>query len=123
MKKVLAIAAAGEAATGLVLLAYPPLPVQLLFGAEVAGAGSVVSRIAGIALIALGLACWPGSDHSPALRAMTCYSLLVSICFGWLGLGGGPVGSLLWPAFAVHVLLTVLLAREWFLQHRQGGDT
>jgi hypothetical protein len=60
MKKLLAIAAVGEAGIGLVLLVYPPVVVRLLFAAEIAGAGVVMSRIAGISLIALGMACWPG---------------------------------------------------------------
>jgi len=51
VKKLLAAAAAGETATGLVLLVYPPIVVQLLFGAEISGAGIVMSRIAGITLI------------------------------------------------------------------------
>ncbi len=72
MKTLLALAAVGEAATGLVLLAYPPIAVRLLFGAEIAGAGVVMSRFAGISLIALGLACWPGGEATgipaPALR-------------------------------------------------------
>lgn len=122
MKKVLALAAAGEAATGLVLLVYPPLPVRLLFGVEIAGAGFVLSRIAGIALIALGLACWPNRDASRGLRAMLCYGLLATMYLGRLGIGGTWVGSLLWPAFAIHALLTVLLTREWILDRRKGRD-
>jgi len=55
MKKLLAIAAVGEAGTGFVLLVYPPIVVRLLFAAEIAGAGVVMSRIAGISLIALGI--------------------------------------------------------------------
>ena len=49
MKKLLAIAAVGEASTGFVLLVYPPSVVRLLFAAEIAGAGVVMSRIAGSA--------------------------------------------------------------------------
>ena len=52
MKTLFMITAAGEAVTGLVLLVYPPIVVWLLFGAEIAGAGIVMSRIAGISLIA-----------------------------------------------------------------------
>ena len=59
MRIVLALAAAAEAATGLVLFAYPPIVVRLLFGAEISGAGELVSRVLGIALIGLGVACWP----------------------------------------------------------------
>jgi hypothetical protein len=37
------------------LLACPPIVVRLLFDAEIVGAGVVMSRLAGIALIGLGL--------------------------------------------------------------------
>lgn len=124
MKKLLALAAAGEAAFGLVLLVYPPIVVRLLFDAEVAGAGMVMSRVAGIALIALGLACWPGHDVgrslSRALLAMLCYSLLATLYLAYLGIGGEPVGSLLWPATVIHALLTLLLAGAWLNEHRGG---
>ena len=83
MKKVLALAATGEAALGLVLLAYPPIVVRLLFGADIAGAGIVMSRIAGIALIALGVACWPDST---ALAGMLTYSAAVTLYLIYLGL-------------------------------------
>jgi hypothetical protein len=122
MKKLLALAAAGEAATGLILLVYPPVVVRLLFGAEMAGAGMVMSRIAGISLLALGLACWPdrdaGNSAARALRAMLCYSLLATLYLAYLGLGGEWVGSLLWPAVAIHALLMFLLARAWFIDYR-----
>jgi len=115
MKKLLAFAAVGEAATGLVLLVYPPIVVWLLFGAEISGAGMVISRIAGISLIALGLACWPASELSGsptrALRGMLCYSLLATLYLAYLGIRREWVGSLLWPAVAVHAILTFLLAR------------
>ncbi len=113
MKKLLALAAAGEAAFGLVLLAYPPIVVWLLLGAEITGAGAVMSRVAGIALIALGLACWPGSTTAQALWGMLTYSLLATLYLAYLGIRGEWVGSLLWPATVIHALLTFLLARAW----------
>jgi hypothetical protein len=125
MKKVLALAAVSEAAFGLVLLIYPPIVVRLLFNAEITGAGVVISRVASIALIALGLACWPGSDagKSPAraLRAMLCYSLLVTLYLAYLGIRGEWVGILLWPAVAVHVVLATPLARA-LLRDQQKDD-
>lgn len=57
MKFLLALACAAEAATGFILFVYPPIVIQLLFGTEVAGAGVVIGRFAGIALMALGFAC------------------------------------------------------------------
>ena len=118
MKKLLSVAAAGEAATGLVLLVYPPIVVRLLFGVEIAGAGIVMSRIAGISLIALGLACWPGrkagSRADRAFRGMLSYSLLVMLYLGTLGIGGEWAGILLWPAIVVHAVVTILLVWAWF---------
>jgi hypothetical protein len=118
MKKILAIAATGEAAVGLVLVLYPSIVVRLLFGSEIIGAGFVMSRITGISLITLGLACWPGraADGVPvrALRGMLCYSLLTTFYLVYLGLGREWVGILLWPAVALHIILTFLLAGAWF---------
>jgi hypothetical protein len=107
MKRVLALAAAAEAGLGLVLLVYPPIVVRLLLGADIAGAGIVVSRVAGIALIALGVTCWPG----PPLIGMLTYSAAVTLYLAYVGFVGGLSGILLWPAVVLHVILTVLLAR------------
>jgi hypothetical protein len=115
MKKVLALAAMGEAAMGLVLLVYPPIVVRLLFGAGIAGAGDVMSRIAGISLIALGLACWPSRakncDPAQTLQGMLCYSLFTTLYLAYLGIAGEFVGTLLWPAVVLHVILAIFLAR------------
>ena len=61
MRKVLALAAVGEEATGLALLIVPSLVGRLLLGEELTGIAIPVARVAGIALIALGIACWPGT--------------------------------------------------------------
>jgi len=107
MKRVLALAAVSEAALGFVLLVYPPIVVRLLLGAEIAGAGIAVSRVAGIALISLGLACWPGTP----LVGMLTYSAAVTLYLAYVGFAGGLTGILLWPAVAVHAVLTFLLNR------------
>ena len=122
MRNVLAFAAAAEAITGLLLLLSPSIVVRLLFGAEITGAAIVVSRIAGVSLIALGLACWPGV-RSRALFGMLIYSSLVALYFIGLGLAGESVGKLLWPAAAVHVILTIFLAREWVKERDRSRKT
>ena len=61
----------------------------------------------GIALIALGVACWPGTP----LLGMLTYSAAVTLYLAYLGVTGNSTGMLLWPAVALHVILTVLLAR------------
>jgi len=108
MKKLLALAAVSEAATGLALLVYPPIVVRLLFGAEIMGVGIVIARIAGISLIALGIACWPGSKPQWALYGMLAYSTLAMVYLAYVGLTSGR-GILLWPVVAVHAVLSILL--------------
>src|SRR5262245_26240566 len=99
MKKLLAIAALGETATGLVLLVYPPIVVWLLFGAEMAGASVVMSRITGIALIGLGVACCPDST---GLHGLLACSALVTLYLLYLGFGTQWNETLLWPAIVLH---------------------
>jgi hypothetical protein len=107
MKRVLVLAAVGEAATGAALLIVPSLVGQLLLGAELTGVATIVARVAGIALIALGVACWPGTP----LVGMLTYSAAVTLYLAYAGLGGGFAGILLWPAVALHGVLTVFLSR------------
>ena len=108
MKKVLIFAAVAEAATGLALLIVPSLVGQLLLGEELTGIAIPVARVAGIALIALGVTCWPGQ-----LVGMLTYSALVTLYLAYLGFAGGLAGVFLWPAVALHAVLSILLGRVW----------
>jgi hypothetical protein len=105
MQKLLIFAAVGEAATGLALLIVPSLVGQLLLGEKLTGVAMPVARVAGIALIALGIACWPG----PPLVGMLTYSALVTLYLFYVGLAGDLTGVFLWPAVILHVVLTALL--------------
>jgi hypothetical protein len=105
MKKVLIFAACAEVITGLALLVVPSLVGRLLLGEELTGIAIPVARVTGIALIALGIACWPG----PPLLGMLTYSAVVALYLAYLGFAGGFAGVVLWPAVALHIMLTVLL--------------
>ena len=105
MKKVLIFAAVGEVATGLALLVVPSLVGLLLLGEELTGVAIPVARVAGIALIALALACWPG----PPRFGMLIYSAAVTLYLAYIGITHGLTGVLLWPAVVLHVILTALL--------------
>ena len=107
MKGVMIFAAVGEASTGLALLIVPGLVGRLLLGEELNGIAISVARVAGIALVALGLACWPGTPRV----GMLTYSAAVMLYLAYLGLTGSSTGLLLWPAVVLHLILTVLLAR------------
>jgi hypothetical protein len=109
--RVLTVAAVLEVATGMALLIVPSLVGRLLFGEELTGIVIPVARVLGIALIALGVCCWPGST---ALYGMLAYSWLVTLYLLYLAIRGEWVGPLLWPVVALHGILTVLLARASF---------
>jgi hypothetical protein len=107
MKGVLVFAAVSEAATRLALLVVPSLVGQLLLGTELTGVAATVARVAGIALIALGVACWPGTP----LVGMLTYGAAVTLYLAYVGFADGMNGILLWPAVVLHVILTALLVR------------
>jgi hypothetical protein len=107
MKNALIFAAVAEVATGLALLIVPSLVGWLLLGEELTGIAIPVARVAGIALVALGVACWPG----PPRVGMLTYSAAVTLYLAYLGFAGGLSGILLWPAVVLHVILTGLLIR------------
>jgi hypothetical protein len=111
MKNLLRFIAVGEAAFGVVLVVFPLIVVKLLFGVEIDGAAIVMSRITGIALVGLGISCWPSW---PALYGVLTYSGLATLYLVYIAIRGEWVGILLWPAVALHAVLTLLLAKLWF---------
>ena len=115
MKKVLALAAIGEAATGLGLVIIPSIVCRLLFGTELSGVSIPMARVTGIALVGLGVACWP---NCTALCGMLTYGTFVMMYLTYLGIRGEWVGPLLWPAVALHAVLTLLLGRVWFKRQK-----
>ena len=114
MNRVLTVAAFAEALTGLALLVVPALVGRLLFGEDLIGMAIPVTRVAGIALIGLGIACWPG----PPIVGMLVYGAGVAIFLASLGLNGEASGILLWPAVALHAILTALMLRELAAERR-----
>jgi len=115
---VLMCAAAGETATGLALTIVPSLVARLLLGDELTGIAVAVARVAGLALIGLGIACWQGN----ALLGMLTYSAAVAVYLAYLGLMAGLTALLLWPAVVLHLVFTVLLLREAMGERGKGAE-
>ena len=113
MNRLLKLTAIIEAATGLGLIAVPAIVVRLLFDAEITGASIPLARVAGVALLALGVACWLARDdtQTPAARglvsAMVLYNVGAVIILGSAGLGSQAVGIALWPAVILHAAMAV----------------
>jgi hypothetical protein len=117
MKKLLILTGVAEAATGVVLMVAPALVGHLLLGTELAGVSVVVARVAGIALLALGVGCWPG----PASLGMLTYNALGTVYFASLAFDGKWAGPLLWPAVGLHAFLAILLGGTWLMRPKAVG--
>src|SRR5437870_12194078 len=111
MKRFLTLTAIIEAATGLALIAASAIVVRLLLGAEISGATIPLGRVAGVALLALVVACWlaRGARRTRAARglvsAMVLYILGAVIILGSAGVGLQSVGIALWAAVTLHAVL------------------
>jgi hypothetical protein len=111
--RVLAFAAVVEVATGFALIAAPPLAISLLLGMSASSEGTRIARVAGVALLAVGVACWPGRQAvqaaSPAVRAMLLYNILIALYLAALAIVRHVGGPLLWPAVVLHTVVALLL--------------
>jgi len=105
------VSAIVEAGTGVALIVAPSIVALLLLGTDLSGAAVAVGRVAGIALLSLALACWPGpAPVRSQQRALLFYNTLVALYLGYIGIEGQWHGPLLWPAAGLHAVLTVLSA-------------
>jgi hypothetical protein len=72
MNRLLKLTAILETATGLALTVVPSV-VRLLLGSELdTSAAVMLARVAGAALVALGVACWPGQAVSVTASRRFC---------------------------------------------------
>ena len=107
MKPLLKLTALIEAATGLGLVAVPAVVVRLLLGGELLGAGIPLGRVAGVALLSLGIACWLASSETESCAARGIVSAMALYNLGVVGIQSQPVGIGLWPAVILHAAMAV----------------
>jgi hypothetical protein len=124
MKPLLIVTAVLEAGIGIGLLVVPSTVAQVLLGAPLdTPVALTVARVAGAALLALGVACWLAAfdAQSRAARgvvsAMVIYNLGAMLVLGAAGLGPQPVGIGLWPAVILHAVMTVWCVSRLWAKH------
>jgi quinol-cytochrome oxidoreductase complex cytochrome b subunit len=85
----------------------------LLLGSDLLDAGIPLGRVAGVALLSLGVACWLAryDAKSNAARwlvgAMFIYNLCTTVILGVAGIWSRPIGIGLWPAVVLHAAMTL----------------
>lgn len=105
-KSLFVVTAVIEAGAGLALMTWPSAAVMLLLGSSLDNlAGLTLGRVAGAALLALGVACWLArrDAESPSaaglIVAMLLYNSTITLALDW---SASPYGQLLlftplWP--------------------------
>jgi len=114
MKVLLTITAAIEAGAGLALLVSPSAMARVLLGSSLeTRVALVVARMAGAALLALGISCWMARDDGQSraargvIAAMLVYNAAVVALLADARLRSGLSGMGLWPAVILHSALAV----------------
>lgn len=114
IKPLFIVTAVLEASTGLALLVSPALVASILIGAPFdTPADSVVGRVAGAALLALGLACWRAradgmsSSASGLISGMLLYNAVTVLVLAEAGMVMHLNGIGLWPAVVLHTLMAI----------------
>jgi hypothetical protein len=114
MSRLLKLTALIEAATGFGLIVMPSVVVRLLLGSPLDTSAAVtLGRVAGAALLALGVACWLAQYDAQScaarglVSAMVLYNVGAVAILGAAGSRSQPVGIGLWPAVVLHAVMTV----------------
>ena len=112
IKSLLVVTALIEAGTGIALLVAPSVIVELLLGAGLSSPQSfVLGRIAGAALVSIGVACWlarkaeRGEALTGLLAGMLIYNVAVPALLIYAVIAFGMHGIALWPASILHATL------------------
>ena len=112
--ELLVVSAVIELGAGVALLARPSSSVKRLLGARLdTAADRTLGRLAGAALLALGVACalaWrdaQGPAARPVIGGMLAYNVGALVVLGVAGIRNRPVGRALWPAVALHAVMTI----------------
>lgn len=113
---VVKLAAWLEIIVGLALLVALDTASHLLFVATPQGAGGPLGRIAGFALLALGIACLPSAESASRINAvlgLLVFNAGAAIFLAWVAVATAFRGILLWPAVVLHAVIACGLLWEF----------
>lgn len=124
-KQFLTVTALAEAPLGLCLLVLPAFPLAILLGLQPAPVETLfVGRVAGAALLAIGVASWIARTDklTPAqfglLTGLFIYDAIAAILLVFAGTVLNMEGMVLWLAVALHAVLAA-----WCLICLRSGES
>jgi len=113
-RRLLTITGILEAATGLILISLPAFPIELLLGIVIAApAALVIARLAGLALLVIGIVCYlarhdqTSSASRGVVMGILIYNIGVAALLAYAGFALKLAGLLLWPVVVLHTALAV----------------
>jgi len=114
LKELFLVTAVVEVVTGLALLGLPAIVLASLLGIQPATVETLfVGRIAGAALLAIGVASFLARNDAALpgqrglLTGILLYDVLVALLLVYAGLVLQMAGLALWPAVVLHTLLAI----------------
>jgi hypothetical protein len=109
--------AVGEGGIGLLLLMLPAVVCSILLGIDSPSPEALVmSRFAGAALIAIGVACWlvrrdgDSAGQRGILVGVFTYDVAAAAILAYVAIVRNMVGIALWPAVVIHAALATRCA-------------
>ena len=111
VRQLLTVAALVEWLAGLGLVLAPGAVVALLLGVAPDLGGLMIGRVAGVALLALGVACWGaradlgGAAWAGTLAAITVYNAGAGLLLLLFAVTGKASGVGVWGAGVLHLVL------------------
>jgi hypothetical protein len=125
LQRVIVVTAAWlEIVVGVTAITALGVMCRLLFAAEPEGAAMPLGRLAGVALLALGIACLPSRSAEScrnAVLGLFVYNFGTATLLAWVGFATTLRGALLWPGVLLHVVIAVALLTQLLAMRRVGA--
>ena len=109
------LASAIELISGATLLLLPSAVMQQLFSSPATAAGEQLTRLYGLALIGLGVACWGSPCSTPGRRGLLVYNCSAAVLLLFLAAMDLSGGAAVWAGAGIHTVLGLLMIRDQFV--------
>jgi hypothetical protein len=116
-KTVVMVSAWLEIVAGASFLTALDVPCRMLFAATPQGVGIPLTRFAGVALVALGIACLPSKAVLPrrsAVLGLLVYNVGATVLLAWIAIATTFRGIILWPVVVLHAFIATALLPQFF---------